>query len=504
MLSSPSGFGKIWGQSAKTVRVTIDPADLAGQGSVASVLQAAGLKGAMAPWLTYFSAPSPPDLLRARKTRTPPGREVGDAHAICIISRQRLTGRITGSSTYLIDLASALNRAGFAVHLLHPSPLIFGRTPIFRLTADMNVFDSVNVRAGLKFGSWFVAINPKVWTEAVRGAISLALQRFRLPHRWLGARPAPYSIAAPWTEQDKLYVARKAPAMSSAGVLLDYLFQTEALPYLSNRPPSAIVMHDLLHARARDFSAQGLSDTVGTLDAEAEADRLSRSDAVIAIQPEDAAWVRRHVPGVVVLEAPFATAISASAQPGRDDTLLFVGSNTAPNIIGLTWFLDAVWPMILSQRPTLSLKVAGAVKRSFGGHIYPSVEFLGIVPSLESVYAESGVVISPLTLGSGLKVKLVEALGAGKACVVTSVTLQGVEEVTQGAVRLADTAKDFAEATLSLVADRLARIELGDRALRCAKDHFSTKGYADLITWLGGGPGSGDDNPKTSVGRNII
>jgi succinoglycan biosynthesis protein ExoO len=310
------------------------------------------------------------------------------------------------------------------------------------------------------------------------------LQRLRLPYRWIAARPAPYSIAAPWTAQDKLYVARRAPAISRAGVVLDYLFQTEALPYLSNQPPSAIVMHDLLHARAKDFASQGLNDTVGTVDGNTEAAKLSLADAVIAIQPADAAWVRQNVPGVAVLEAPFAATMSPCVQPGDDDVLLFVGSNTAPNIIGLTWFLDEIWPIILAQRNTAILKVAGAVTRSFGGHAYKQVEFLGIVPDLGPVYAQSGIVISPLTLGSGLKVKLVEALGAGKACVVTSVTLQGVEDVTKSAVRLADTPTAFADAVLSMVADRTARADLAERALRCAREQFSTAGYVELIDWL--------------------
>jgi succinoglycan biosynthesis protein ExoO len=391
--------------------------------------------------MTYFARARRRGTLLPVRPELATTQSESDAASVCIISRQRLTGRITGSSTYLIDLVAALSQAGFVPHLLHPSPLIFGRTPIFRLTPDMDVFRTVDVRAGIKAGPWFIATNPVVWIEAVRGATALALQRLRLPYRWIAARPAPYSIAAPWTAQDKLYVARRAPAISRAGVVLDYLFQT-------------------------DFASQGLNDTVGTVDGNTEAAKLSLADAVIAIQPADAAWVRQNVPGVAVLEAPFAATMSPCVQPGDDDVLLFVGSNTAPNIIGLTWFLDEIWPI------------------SFGGHAYKQVEFLGIVPDLGPVYAQSGIVISPLTLGSGLKVKLVEALGAGKACVVTSVTLQGVEDVTKSAVRLADTPTAFADAVLSMVADRTARADLAERALRCAREQFSTAGYVELIDWL--------------------
>ena len=61
--------------------------------------------------------------------------------------------------------------------------------------------------------------------------------------------------------------------------------------------------------------------------------------------------------------------------------------------------------------PDAELVVAGSVGRAFDS-APPSVRFLGVVQSLAPVYASAAVVISPLTVGSGLKIKLVGGHGA--------------------------------------------------------------------------------------------
>src|SRR5690606_3854767 len=105
--------------------------------------------------------------------------------------------------------------------------------------------------------------------------------------------------------------------------------------------------------------------------------------------------------------------------PGEDDRVLFVGSNTAPNTVGLAWFLEEVWPEVLKRRPSCRLDVAGSVERGFDARDQRGVRFLGLVDDLAPLYRRAGVVVSPLTFGSGLKIKLIEAMAQGKAVVAT-------------------------------------------------------------------------------------
>ncbi|MFD2578375.1 glycosyltransferase [Novosphingobium colocasiae] len=148
-------------------------------------------------------------------------------------------------------------------------------------------------------------------------------------------------------------------------------------------------------------------------------------------------------------------------------------------------FFDQVWPSIRRQRPDTQLDIAGSVASAFPGGGPPGVHFHGMVPDLAPLYAAAGVAISPLTFGSGLKIKLVEALAHGKAVVATATTLQGVEDTCGGAVIQADDAARFADAVVALAQAPDRRVALAAAALDCARRHFSSQAcHAAFIAWL--------------------
>lgn len=409
------------------------------------------------------------------------------APAACFISNQRLAGATNGSSAYLIDLARAARAAGFAPHLVQPSPALFGRTPFFRLRREMEVFASHHLRGGWRIGDWMVARDPRVWGKAAIGIARRTARRFGIDARWTIDRPAPYAVTAPWTKADQLFVT--AHARPKADIMIaDYMFLARAFPYAA-RPDAAtaIVMHDLFHARSDGFAATGDRDSVAGISRDSELALLGKADAVIAIQAAEAGFVRRALPRSAVILAPMAAHPVDVAQPGLSDRLLFVGSNTAPNVHGLRWFIDNVWPDLHAARPAMVLDVAGAVAAAFPAGGPEGVVFHGLVDDLAPFYTRAGVVISPLLHGSGLKIKLIEALARGKAAVATAVTLQGVEETAGQAVARADDAPAFLAAILQLADSDEARGALAERALTTARVHFSPDAcYQSFRDWLVG------------------
>lgn len=115
------------------------------------------------------------------------------------------------------------------------------------------------------------------------------------------------------------------------------------------------------------------------------------------------------------------------------------------------------------------------------------VQCLGFVKELDTIYSEAGVVISPLTVGSGLKIKLVEAMGQGKAIVATSVTADGVEEKVRSAVVLTDDPEDFSDALCRLLQNHKLREEQGRKALDAAGRWFSEEAcHADFLELIDG------------------
>jgi glycosyltransferase involved in cell wall biosynthesis len=424
-------------------------------------------------------------LARLRSQVRPAQSKPSGARSVCVISRQRVIGNTNGSSVYLLSLCGALRQAGMDIHLVCPSPSVFGRWPILMMQPEMALFRSITIRGAIRMGTVFVATDPRVGLRAVAALIAR-------PLGWLGMAPAcfnrtaPYSIALPLSPADAIFLAYHARCHADA-IVADYAFLTEGIPYVL-RPDarSAVVMHDLFSSRGAQFDRIGEADSVALVSEETEMAFLAGAGAVVAIQPEEAELVRANLPTQPVILAPMAVECVGAPQPGKDGRILFVGSKTAPNIVGLRWFLEKVWPMVLAAVPDAELSVAGSVSGAIAAGV-PGVRLFGPVPSLETLYREAAVVISPLPVGSGLKIKLVEALGHGKAVVATTATVQGFEALTREAVAVADEPAAFAAEVTALLRDPSLRSVRGAAALAVARERFSASAcYADFVAYVGG------------------
>jgi len=408
--------------------------------------------------------------------RCAPGHTKGH---VLFVSRQRIIGKTNGSSAYLLDLATAARSAGFTPHLLQPTPDIMGRWPFMRLRPETAVFETHVIRKVVRYRNWVISRDLTVLVDAMRAVASRLVRRIGLTGSWFADRPRPYSIAAAWKGEDRSYL--QCATGHADIVIADYAFQAEAFDHFPRRP-SAIVMHDLFHRRDAE---PGVTDSVAKLCREDELALLSKADAVIAIQSSEARFIQDNIPGTLAILAPMATQPLGVAQPGRNGRILFVGSNTAPNIVGLEWFLRDVWPTVRAGCPFARLDVAGTVNAGFVGQPQPGVTFHGMVGDLTALYADAAIVISPLTFGSGLKIKLVEAMANGKAIVATRTTLEGVEDECSGAVICADDEKQFGDAVVALLTDEQRRIDLANAALCAAHAHFSSQVcHAGFIAWL--------------------
>lgn len=402
-----------------------------------------------------------------------------------IVSRQRMIGATNGSSSYLIDLARSLGAAGLEPVLWQPSPDVMGRIPVYRARAEMDVFADHRIRRVARAGRWFISRDASVWRDALVGVVRNLARRIGLSGRWTQDLPRPYAIAAPWAAADRTWLSAQTLGPCDV-VIADYAFQSEAFACLgAPRERSAIIMHDLFHRRAGS-GAGSERDSVAALTREAEVAMLARAGTVIAIQQDEADFVAGVLPQARVILAPGTrTPEAPQTFPGSPQRLLFVGSRTAPNSDGLAWFLDKVWPTIVAAAPATRLDVVGTVAADFAGTRLPEgVRMHGLVPQLAPFYARAGIVIAPLRFGSGLKIKLVEALAWGKPMVVSPITLQGVEKACGPAVMRAESAAGFASAVLALQQDQALRASLSRAARAVVAEHFAPAGtHRALRAW---------------------
>jgi succinoglycan biosynthesis protein ExoO len=168
--------------------------------------------------------------------------------------------------------------------------------------------------------------------------------------------------------------------------------------------------------------------------------------------------------------------------------VLFVGSDNAFNLEGVTWFLASVWPSVLRRVPAARLDLCGAIARGLPRPLPAGVDDHGGVPDLTPFYREAAVVVVPLLRATGLNIKLVEAAGLGRAIVATGTTLEGAPFL-RDAVEAAETAEAFADSVARLLLDPAARDALAARARAVVAGTLSPETcYGPLAAALGPRP----------------
>jgi polysaccharide biosynthesis protein PslH len=140
---------------------------------------------------------------------------------------------------------------------------------------------------------------------------------------------------------------------------------------------------------------------------------------------------------------------------GRGAHLLFCGSLTyAPNVDGLKWFSEAVWPLVLQAQPAAELTIVG--RGGTAGAMpwldaAPRVRLVGEVPDTRPYYASAAVAICPLRMGSGTRLKVLEAMSAGTPVVSTTIGAEGICAVPGEHILLSDTLQEFAQGVTQLL-----------------------------------------------------
>jgi glycosyltransferase involved in cell wall biosynthesis len=201
-----------------------------------------------------------------------------------------------------------------------------------------------------------------------------------------------------------------------------------------------------------------------------------KATALGAVSSEDRALMMRDT-GRRVFLVPDGVApnyLSTTDEvPGR---MLFVGNFAyEPNRDGIMWFLRDIWPRIKSSVHHATIDIIGPhvtteIQRFHGN----GVNVFGWVPEIEPYMHQAQIVVCPLRVGGGVKVKVLEALGAGKPLVSTSVGMQGLGNLAHERIPAALDDEQFVSKCVQLLNNSRARRARREAAVDVA---------ASLPTW---------------------
>ncbi len=208
---------------------------------------------------------------------------------------------------------------------------------------------------------------------------------------------------------------------------------------------------------------------------------LSGARCIAASQHDEAALLQKLCPAQSVFPAPMPAMpcpppAGWRRRPGR---LVFVGSAALPNLDGLRWFFAEIWPLLDKD---VRLDLIGDCGAAL--HSVPSgVTRHGRVRDLRPLLHDASLAVSPLRVGSGLKIKLLEYARHGLITVATPCSLEGYVPDEAAPFVAATSPLDFAAA----IHQQLSAPPGPDAALAYVKRHY---GIAASFSALGAALGA--------------
>ncbi len=215
-----------------------------------------------------------------------------------------------------------------------------------------------------------------------------------------------------------------------------------------------------------------------------ELEHINDFDGIACITANDAETFRGEGCRKPLADIPFGVDIepidNVDAEP---QTLFHIGSmDWRPNEEGIRWFLKEVWPLIHKEMPAVRLFLAG---RKMPDDLMQmqseGVVVVGEVPDAAYFIASKQINIVPLMAGSGIRVKIIEAMSLGKTVVTTSVGATGIDYTDGKELLIADTPQQFVEQVRRCIDDPELCSSIGAAARRLILDKYSNEALTQRL-----------------------
>jgi len=222
---------------------------------------------------------------------------------------------------------------------------------------------------------------------------------------------------------------------------------------------------------------------------------IAKFDVILVASDEDFQrlhrWNRKlplHiVPNGVNIERFSGNDIESS----QENLILFLGAlDYEPNEFAVVWLCKSIFPKIRRLIPRAKLHLVGRnPSRLVQSLIGPGIELARNVPDVRPYLHSSKVVVVPITMGGGTRIKILEAAAAGRPVVSTSIGAEGLRFVPGMEIEIADNEEEFVRKTTELLSNSVRAETMGKLARsRVERDYtweLSKRKLAEAISpWL--------------------
>jgi glycosyltransferase involved in cell wall biosynthesis len=166
-------------------------------------------------------------------------------------------------------------------------------------------------------------------------------------------------------------------------------------------------------------------------------------------------------------------------------SIIFFGAiNYFPNSDGLSYFLEEIFPRVRTRLPGTKLNVVGHTPENLFALANDHIAMKGFVPDVRVEVERAAVVIAPLRIGGGTRLKILEAMAMGKPTVSTPQGAEGLEVTHDKELLLADTPAGFADQLVRALEDAALARRLGLAARHLVEQRYGWPASAARLEGL--------------------
>lgn len=220
-----------------------------------------------------------------------------------------------------------------------------------------------------------------------------------------------------------------------------------------------------------------------------ERNYVSRAEHVLAVSENDHDFFLKYAPKERMSVIPTGVDIDYF-RPGQGEeepeSIVFTGSmDWTANEDGIVFFIERVLPLVRQRFPNTKLYVVGRrptarLKRI--GESEKNIVVTGTVDDIRPYLARGSVYVVPLLVGGGTRIKIYEAMAAGKAVVSTTIGAEGLPLTTGENILLADEPETLASSIIELLGDRAKRERIGNNARKLVAENYSWKAVGKTLS----------------------
>jgi len=208
-----------------------------------------------------------------------------------------------------------------------------------------------------------------------------------------------------------------------------------------------------------------------------EAQAVRRFQHVIAVSKNDkeimSAWGDPSRISVIATGVDLAEFRPDPSSAGAEPLVMFVGAmDWMPNVDAVGYFCDEIWPRVQERVPEARFRIVGRNPVPHGQSLPSrSIELTGRVSSVIEYWRQAAVVVVPLRVGGGTRLKIYEAMAAGKTVISTTIGAEGLDVHDGEDIVLADDPARFADAVTLFLKDANLRNRYGRAASTLASNY---------------------------------